>query len=79
MTSIPEDGTAGIEPVMTSAALSGHFAQIFPNSETCSRWMVPDRIEVATRMLLLLCANTSSLALFFFSGIICRSPSGRLS
>lgn len=34
---IPVSGTAGSEPVTTSLALSGNFAQIFPNSETCRR------------------------------------------
>jgi hypothetical protein len=37
-------------PVTISRALSGAWAQIFPNSEMCRYWSVPERIEVATRM-----------------------------
>jgi hypothetical protein len=37
-------------PVTISRAFSGAWAQIFPNSETCRYWSVPDRIEVETRI-----------------------------
>ncbi len=41
-------------PDTISRALSGYSAQIFPNSETCRYCSVPERMEVETRMELLL-------------------------
>jgi hypothetical protein len=79
ITSTPFMGTAGIEPVTTSWALSGYFAQILPNSETCRRWIVPERMDVATRTLLLLWANRSSDAASRSSGKRSRISAGRLS
>ncbi|WP_416763108.1 hypothetical protein ACNI65_11385 [Roseateles sp. So40a] len=78
MISMPLLGMAGIEPLTTSSALYGYLAQIFPNSDTCSRWMVPDRTEVATRMLAPLWPKRISAVVHFLSVNCSRSDSGRL-
>ena len=78
-TTMPSSGTDGMDPLTTSAALMGYIAEIFPISETCSRSRVPDRMDVATRMLELLCLNSSSSAASLSSGNRLRMTSGRLS
>src|SRR6476469_8207556 len=48
------------DPVMTSLALSGYWEHNEPNSDTCRSCRVPLRIEVATRIELLLLNSSSS-------------------
>ena len=55
-------GHGGMEPAMTSAAPWRVRPRSSHLGETCSRSSVPDRMDVATRMLLLLCRNSSSSA-----------------
>jgi hypothetical protein len=65
-------------PVTISRALSGYCAQIFPNSETCRYCSVPDRIEVETRIELLL-PKVSVSALSCTAGQAFRIPSSSRS
>ena len=66
------------EPATTSRARSGNRAQILPNSETCSMFSVPERIEVAIRKLELFDSNSSSEESLRGARTL-RSCSGRFS
>ena len=47
-------------PVWISLALSGYLLHIFPYSDMCKDWSVPERNDVSTDIAQLLFSNTSS-------------------
>src|SRR5689334_3022410 len=75
---VPPGATAGSDPATISRALAGEWAQILPNSETCSSCKVVERADVATDKVELF-LKISPVWVLFASGYIRRISIGRLS